>query len=131
MKIGIDLHGVSDAFPEFFAEMTRLFVGADHHVVIMTGELVTPALHEQLKRCGLHYNELFSIAQHHKDKGTPMVFDEKNTPWIDVDLWDRAKGEYAKEHGLDIVLDDTDRYAPYFETPYMFCKAFRRPAPKD
>lgn len=122
MKIGLDLHGVSDEFPEFFAELSRLFVAAGHSVYVMTGELITDALHEQLKKCGVHYTHLYSIAQLHQDMGTPMSFDAKGTPWIDEDLWQQAKGKYAAEHGLDIVFDDTEGYAKHFTTPFLFCK---------
>lgn len=126
LKIGIDLHGVSDAFPTFFAEMTRLFVQNNAEVHIMTGELVTPQLHAQIEACGLKYTHLYSISQHHADNGTPMTFDAKGTPWIDQDLWVRAKGNYAKEHGLDIVFDDTESYGQYFSTPFMFCKGVHK-----
>lgn len=126
LKIGIDLHGVSDAFPTFFAEFTKLFVDAGHSIHILTGELVTSALHAQLEACGVKYTHLYSIAQHHKDLNTPMTFDEKGTPWIDQDLWVRAKGEYAKQHELDIMLDDTEGYGPYFSTPFVFFKGIHK-----
>lgn len=126
LKIGIDLHGVSDAFPSFFSELTRLFVADDAQIHIMTGELITPALHEQLEACGLKYTHLYSIAQEHKDKGTPMTFDDKGTPWIEQDLWVRAKGEYAKLHELDLVIDDTESYGAYFSTPFLFCRGIHK-----
>ncbi len=126
MKIGIDLHGVSDAYPTFFAELTKLFVAAGHEVHLMTGELITEALHEQLRSCNISYTHLFSISQHHKEKGTPMRFDENNTPWIDGALWNQTKGDYAAEHGLDIVLDDTEGYADHFTTPFIFCRGYNQ-----
>lgn len=126
LKIGIDLHGVSDAYPTFFSELTRLFIDAGHEITLMTGELVTPALYEQLEKCGISYTTLYSISQYHKDINTPMTFDEKGTPWIDQDLWVKAKGKYAEENGLDIVLDDTEEYGSHFSTPFLFCKGIRK-----
>lgn len=126
MKIGIDLHGVSDAYPTFFSELSRLFVAAGHECHILTGELITPALHEQIKRCNISYTHLFSISQYHKEKGTPMRFDEKNTPWIDDALWVRTKGDYAREQGLDIVFDDTESYGFHFTTPFIYCRGFNK-----
>lgn len=126
LKIGIDLHGVSDAYPTFFGELTRLFVDAGNSVHLMTGELITPALHAQIEACGLKYTHLYSIAQEHQDKGTPMTFDAKGTPWIDQDLWVRAKGEYAKRHELDLVIDDTESYGAYFSTPFLFCRGIHK-----
>jgi len=126
MKLGIDLHGVSDAYPTFFSELTKLFIAAGHEVHLMTGESITDALHAQLMKCNVHYTHLFSIAEYHREKGTPMRFDEKGTPWVDADLWDRAKGDYALDHGLDIVLDDTEGYARYFSTPFIYCKGYHK-----
>ncbi len=131
MKIGIDLHGVSDAFPSFFAEMTRLFKEAGSEVHLMTGELITDALHEQLRQCGVHYTHLYSIAQHHSDIGTPMSFDAKGTPWIDDELWMKAKGEYARKHGLDIVFDDTEAYSRHFTTPFVYCRGYNKEVQKS
>lgn len=126
MKIGIDLHGVSDAYPTFFSELCKLFIAAGGEVHLMTGELVTEKLHEQIERCGITYTHLFSISEYHKEKGTPMRFDEKGTPWIDEELWCRSKGDYAREHKLDIVFDDTEEYAKYFTTPFVFCRGYNK-----
>ena len=126
MKIGLDLHGVSDAYPEFFSTLSKLFVDAGHEVHIMTGELVTDALHEQLEKCNVQYTHLFSILQYHTDKGTTIREDEQGNKWIDDDIWNKAKGDYARQHGLDIVLDDTEVYSEHFTTPFIYCKAFNK-----
>jgi hypothetical protein len=41
LKIGLDIHGICDANPEFFSELSRLFVNAEHEVHIITGRRVS------------------------------------------------------------------------------------------
>ena len=50
-----------------------------------------------------------------------MWRDEQGRPWVDKELWNRAKGEYAAEQQLDLVLDDTQEYGQYFTTSFAFC----------
>lgn len=121
MKIGLDLHGIVDTCPEFFGELTRLFVAAGHEIHISTGSHIKEGrVEEKLKEMGIHYTHLFSIADYHKEKGTVMSYDKEHMPWIKDEDWNKTKGDYCKEHGIDIHIDDTKRYANYFSTPFLF-----------
>ena len=55
-----------------------------------------------------------------------MWFDEQGRPWVDDELWNKAKGEYAKREGLDLVLDDTEIYKKYFETSFALCSIINK-----
>ena len=35
LKIGLDIHGICDANPEFFSELSRLFVNANHEIELV------------------------------------------------------------------------------------------------
>ena len=39
MKIALDIHGVCDANPEFFALISKLLVSDGHEVIIITGKM--------------------------------------------------------------------------------------------
>ena len=119
MKIGLDLHGVGDAHPAFFAEMSRLFVEAGHEVVIITGPPDNENTREEIKKCGLSFTSILSIVDHHKNVGTEYWLDEKGNFWIDPELWNKTKGELCKTHGIDFHIDDSPHYGAYFTTPYM------------
>lgn len=41
---------------------------------------------------------------------------------MDKTLWDKTKGEYCKTHGINLMIDDTERYAQHFSTPFVFFK---------
>ena len=49
MKIGLDIHGVCDANPEFFAELTNLFIEAGHEIHILTGRRVSDGALKEIK----------------------------------------------------------------------------------
>ena len=125
MKIGIDVHGVITKHPKFFSELTHLIKQDEGEVHILTGSSFNPntkygrkAL-DELKNCGIYYTHLFSIIDHHEDIGTEVVYEDSENPWIDGELWDKAKAEYCKENRIDIMFDDTQEYGKYFSTPFV------------
>jgi UDP:flavonoid glycosyltransferase YjiC (YdhE family) len=117
IKIGIDIHGVIDAHPEFFSTLTKLLVDNGHEVHIITGSKITEEM-EHLEKFGISYTHLFSITDHHANKGTAIKWDEKGEPHLDPYLWDKTKAEYCKEAGIDLHFDDSDTYNYFFKTPY-------------
>lgn len=126
LKIGLDIHGICDANPEYFSELTRLFVGAGHEVHLITGRRVCDGAIEEIEGLGLSYTHFFSIADHHVEIGTKVWEDDDGNPWLEGEIWDRTKGEYCKKHEIDFHIDDTERYGDYFETPFMLGKVFKR-----
>ena len=122
MKIAIDIHGVCDANPKFFSELSKLFVAAGNEVHILTGRKVSQGALKEIEELNISYSHFFSIADHHEELGTEMWEDEKGNPWLDNKVWDATKGEYCKKHNIDFCIDDTERYGEYFETPFAFMK---------
>lgn len=122
MKIGLDLHGIVNTHPEFFSELSKLFVGANHEVHILTGShLLELKVEEDLKKYGIAYTHIFSIADYHRDNKTEgMWYDEKGDPWVSDENWDKTKAMYCKKHGISFCIDDTARYAKHFETPFGY-----------
>jgi len=122
LKIGLDIHGCIDADPEFFSELSRTLVALGHEVHITTGSFITDKIKEELKGYGMEWTHLWSISDYYKNKpGIELWLDEKGRPWVDGNLWDMAKGDYAKSQGLDLCIDDTDAYKKYFSTSIAIC----------
>jgi len=127
MKIGLDIHGVVDKYPNFFAEMTELFVAAGHQVHVITGSTLRqdhPKGIENLKfikeNLCISYTHIFSIVDFQEEIGTEITYpDDSDNPWMDGEAWDRTKGDYCRKHKIDIMLDDTQRYSKYFDTPFV------------
>ncbi|MBF0103572.1 MAG: nicotinate-nicotinamide nucleotide adenylyltransferase [Desulfobacterales bacterium] len=118
IRIGIDIHGVADASSRFFSELTHLLVQTGHEVHILTGSEHTDALEQYLREdLGLAWTHLFSITTYQKQQGTPIRYIHDN-PFMDPDLWDKAKAEYCKNHEVQLHLDDSSVYGKWFQTPY-------------
>jgi len=122
MKIGLDLHGVSDAYPTFFSELTKLFMAAGHEVIIITGPSVNEKTIKEIEACGVSYTSILSIVDYHVHKGTPCSYDANGNFWVDVEEWNKTKGVMCKEHGIDFHIDDSPHYGEHFSTPYMEVK---------
>ena len=125
LKIGLDIHGICDANPEFFSELSRLFVNAGHDVHIISGRRVSDGALDEIKELGLSYTHFFSISDYHVEKGTKVWEDDDGNPWLEGELWDRTKGDYCAKHQIDFHIDDTARYGDYFKTTFMLSKIFK------
>jgi len=122
MKIGLDFHGVIDTMSEFLSELSGLLVSNGHEVHVITGEEDSKKLREKLQALQISYTHLFSIASYHKSIGTNMWYDDKDTPWLNDELWDKTKAVYCAKHEIDLHLDDSDIYCKHFMTPYAQIK---------
>jgi copper homeostasis protein CutC len=125
MKIALDIHGICDTSPEFFKELSRLFVEAGHELHILTGRRVSDGAMEEIEELGIRHTHFFSIADYHAEVGTKMWEDKNGNPWLDDETWDRTKGDYCKRNEIDFCIDDTERYGDYFSTPFGFMKIFK------
>ena len=122
LKIGIDLHGVSDAFPTFFSVLTQLFVEAGHEIIVITGPSVNDKTIAEIEACGISYTSILSIVDYLKEKGTPCVYDDNGNFWIDDIEWNQTKSILCEKYGIDFHIDDSSHYGRYFKTPYMQVK---------
>jgi hypothetical protein len=98
--------------------LSNLFVENGHEVHVLTGSIETEAIHEELRGYGISWTHFYSIADHNKKIGTPMTYDGNGDPWMSSEDWNRSKGDYCREHGIDLCIDDTVGYGDYFTTPF-------------
>jgi hypothetical protein len=127
LKIGLDIHGCIDYDPEFFSELSRTLIALGHEVHITTGSFITDKIKEELKSYGMEWTHLWSISDYYKNKpGIELWLDEKGRPWVDEELWNMAKGDYAKSQQLDLCIDDTEIYKKYFSTSIALCNIINK-----
>lgn len=64
-------------------------------------------------RRGVHYHEAYSMVGYMRGLGTEMWEDPpgSNHWWTDKAAWNTAKGLMARQHGIDIIIDDTPEYS--------------------
>ncbi len=130
IKIGIDIHGVSDSNKEFFSALTKALVENGHEIHVLTGSKATKEFKKYVKEnLGLSWTHFFSITSHHKNMGTPML-EIGGKPYMDEKVWDRTKAEYCAKNKIDLHMDDSPVYGKYFTTPYARYFSNKKPEKK-
>lgn len=119
-SIGFDIHGVITRYPSFFADMSSILIHRGHQVHIITGAKQTPERCQRLKDLGVVWTHFFSIVDYIESTGVNIRYDEKNQPWIDEELWNKAKAEYCERVGIHYHVDDSDIYGQHFKTTEYF-----------
>jgi hypothetical protein len=125
MRIGLDYHGVIDAYPKFFSEFSKILKNKGHDLVIITGTSLNSSIRKELAACDIMYSDIFSITDHLSSMGALVekIGDDGN-PWFDSNLWNSSKAEYCKSQKIDIHIDDSEDYGKNFETPFCLFKKF-------
>ena len=114
LNLGIDLHGVLEKYPHIFNEI--LLSSRDKiWTHILTGPRTKDVL-EELEALGLHkdyhYKEIFSVVDYLiRSKLNPWE-DEKGW-WAKDEDWWSAKGIHCTQRKIDIMIDDSEKYAEY------------------
>lgn len=121
-SICLDLHGIITANPEFFSMLTQSLKKDGWEIHVATGSHIKEqGIISELQKYGIAYTHLFSISDYHRERKTEgMWYDEKGDPWVSDTDWDRTKADYCMKHNIGFCIDDTARYAKYFETPFGY-----------
>lgn len=122
-KLGLDVHGVVDALPEFFAFLTESFVKNGGEVHVLTGGHWDEKFEEQLKSYGIKWTHKFSVYDYLIESGTGIVGeiqfpDGTIQKKFEDGAWDKVKGEYCKRNNISLHIDDTLIYNDFFQTPF-------------
>jgi hypothetical protein len=122
-RLGCDLHGVIDSMPDFFAFLTNSFIKNGGEVHIITGGSWTDQLESQLRGYGIKWTHHFSIYDHLVEIGTPSIGkvqfpDGTIQDKFPNDIWDKVKGDYCRDNGISLHIDDTLIYNSNFTTPF-------------
>jgi hypothetical protein len=125
LKIGVDVHGVADIYPELFAELTQLLVTHGHEVHVITGSRITTAFRVGLEQLGLRWTHEFSITDYHESIGTEVVNDSKGDPHMPAKIWNPVKAWYCKENGIHMMLDDSPTYGRFFSKDILYARVNR------
>jgi hypothetical protein len=124
-KLGLDIHGVINTMPEFFAFLSESFVKNNGQVHIITGGSWTKKLEDLINSYNIKYTHKFSVYDYLLESGA-QTSGEVEFPdgtiqkKFDNVLWDNTKAKYCSENGISLHIDDTSIYNNYFTTP--FCR---------
>lgn len=122
-KLSLDIHGVIDSMPEFFAFLSSSVVNSGGELHIVTGGSWTDELEAQLTNYGVKWTHVFSVYDHLIESGAPS-YGEVQFPdgtiqkKFDNKTWDDVKGDYCRDNGISLHIDDTLIYNDTFTTPF-------------
>lgn len=127
MRLGLDIHGVLDKYPEKMIKLAQETMANGGRVYIITGPPGELARKELIALMTTHmiskpfWNQIFSIVDYIKEKKIPNYTDINGHVWaLREHDWNAVKGSIAKEIALDLHIDDSPQYAEYFP-PGVFC----------
>lgn len=123
IKLGIDIHGVINALPDFFSALTTAIIAAGGEIHILTGGTWTEELEQYLKDNNIAHTHTFSVYNHLIETGVKttgeIIFpDGSIQKKFEDGHWDKAKAEYCRTNAIDLHIDDTLIYNEYFTTPF-------------
>ncbi len=124
-KLGLDIHGVLNALPEFFAFLTDSIIKNGGEVHLITGGTWNKELEAEVNKYNIKYTHNFSvydylIESNAKQLGSISFEDGTIQRKFEDEQWDRVKGEYCLKNNISLHIDDTLIYNNYFTTP--FCR---------
>jgi len=64
---------------------------------------------------GVHYTDVYTIVDFLKEKDVEMWLDYKNTWWASDENWWGAKAKICEKLNIDLMIDNTNKYKPYFD----------------
>lgn len=112
MKIGLDIHGVIDKYPDFFKQLAINHIKWGNEIHIITGPTKARALNT-LNRVGFTddcFTHFFSIVDYNRSIGTKMWRNENGTWEMSPQIWWKTKSIYWNEQGIDIHYDNDKEY---------------------
>lgn len=114
LKIGLDIHGVIDTFPEKFKHLSAALVKDGGEVHIITGTKRDADMDNLLDKAGIQFTHYFSIVTYLEECGVSIDWRE-GLPYADETKWNVAKSEYCNAHGIDLMFDDSPTYLDTFD----------------
>ena len=118
MKIGIDLHGVIESFPEVFKPLMILARKRGCEIIVITGPPLVKAMVEVNAAgyaSGVHFDRVISVVDWLKENGASMTEDDNGNWWTEDVLWWQSKSKICIQENIDVMIDDSPEYGEYFE----------------
>lgn len=114
MKIGIDVHGVIDKAPGLMVAVMDMLRDMGHEICIISGPS-RKQIEEELFAMNIFMPGgimVYSVVDYLRGSGVKMWQDDKGDWWSSDEEWWASKGNICREHGVDMLMDDSEKYAP-------------------
>jgi len=123
LKIGIDVHGVLDTYPEVIIPMMRMFRIMGHKNIIISGPTLSMIEKDLKKIPGMENHNKYpflvegicSVVDFLKANGYKTWKDDDGNVWAAEEDWWTSKAKICKDEEIDILIDDSRRYESAFK----------------
>ena len=117
MRIAFDFHGVLEKYPDVFAPLMQSLRAMCADVVVLSGPTF-----QEIKRelfgagytLGINYNVIYSVTDFLQKSGAKMWHDDQLGWWASDEDWWSAKARICEQEDIDLMIDDSEKYQPYF-----------------
>ena len=113
LRVGLDIHGVIDTFPERFRKLSQALFSDGAEVHIVTGLRRDTDVDKLLIDSGIRFTHYFSIVEHLEAANEPIEW-RNGLPYADKDKWNVAKRNYCQSQNIDFMFDDSPTYLETF-----------------
>jgi len=117
MRIGIDLHGVLDKYPEKFKPMLKMFEKMDIEVCVVSGP-PEDKVEIELEKSGFEpwdFTDIYSVVDFLSERGVEFDMTDPENPFCDDNMWWDAKARICRDYKIDLLIDDSKKYRPAFD----------------
>ena len=111
-KVGIDIHGVIDTFPNKFKQLTAALVASGAEVHIVTGSKRDSSIDDLLTKSDIQFTHYFPIVDYLESTGS--VYWKDGRPYVADEKWNLAKRDYCQRQAIDFMIDDSAIYRDTF-----------------
>lgn len=121
LKVGLDIHGVIDAFPQRFKQLAYALIKDGAEVHIITGIKRDEHVERLLAEAGIRFTHYFSIVEQ-LEANNEYIEWSNGLPYADQAKWNVAKRDYCEAAGIDFMFDDSPTYLETFheiDTTYL------------
>ena len=116
LNIGLDYHGVIDQNIQYFASFCCEATTRGHHIYIITGGPMIK-IKSILRQNNIAYDFIFAVSDYYQALGLAEQGDDGSLE-VPPKLWNIAKGEFCRRSHINIHIDDSPEYQPWFSTPF-------------
>lgn len=120
IKIGLDFHGVLATNPQYFSVFCRKVMEKGWELHIISGGPRKDIL-QYLKVNDIPFTKIYTILET-CDKAGVVEYYADGSFYVEEEIWNRAKGVYCRENKINLHIDDSKYYEPYFSTPFCLYK---------
>lgn len=119
MKIGFDLHGVIDKYPEMIHSIMAFLIRTRNSFCVVSGPSYQHIKNELMKIGFVFpvvgYVDIYSVVDFLRESGVKTWQDENGDTWADEENWWDAKAKICQKENIDYMIDDSEKYRSAFE----------------